>query len=132
MDQLITRVKLGVFSRAFMAFPSLDRLRWFLPWRRRVFQLIREFDHALYTTVRRHTSSGVKGTNTVVSQLLESALTEGKITDTQFRANLTITLMVGHDNAEFFLASSMMVLGQNQVREPLQMAYSAEILISWR
>ncbi|PYI27887.1 putative sporulation-specific N-formyltyrosine oxidase Dit2 [Aspergillus indologenus CBS 114.80] len=113
VEQLLTQVKPGVFHPITMKFPAFDRLWWLVPSRRRIFQLVREFDHVLYTTVRQHTRSNPPGLSNMLSHLLEDALQSGQITDKQFRSNIIVTLMAGHDNTEFLFACGMMVLGRN-------------------
>ncbi|KAI9372305.1 cytochrome P450 [Aspergillus egyptiacus] len=105
----------GAFHHTFMTFPILDRLAWLIPSRRRAFQRLREFDHTLKALVVRSKTDRKQADSpsTVVADRLVDALQAGELTEYQFRSNLAITFMVGHDNNHFFLASIMMVLGQN-------------------
>ena len=47
--------------------------------------------------------------------MLENALKEGKITDKQYRANLKITFLTAHENAQQLLNSVFWELGKSQV-----------------
>lgn len=51
--------------------------------------------------------------------LLDDALDSGRITDQQYRDNLKITFITGHENVQLLLNSLFWELGRNQVRTPL-------------
>lgn len=77
---------------------------------------IEEFDRIIDGIIE-HTSTvnTEKESKVLVSHLLKEALDSGHITHNQYRSNLRITFMVGHDNIEFLLLSAMWVLGKDTV-----------------
>jgi len=78
-----------------------------------------EFGDLLVETVRNRPredeiNNGAAMEDTV-ADLLESALKTGQITEEQFRANLKITFLTAHENAQQLLNSTFWELGKNLV-----------------
>jgi unspecific monooxygenase len=96
-----------------MNLPVLDRLPALLPSRKEAFRVIEDFERTLYKIVRGKIGGQAHQRDDVVSHLLQTAFEEGKINDRQFRSNLKITFMVGHENTQFLLTSAMLELGRN-------------------
>lgn len=91
---------------------------WSLSSQAKAFKSIEEFDRLIDGIVEHTTTTTMnteKGPKVLVSHLLKEALDSGQITYHQYRSNLRITFMVGHDNVEFLLLSAMWVLGKDTV-----------------
>lgn len=75
---------------------------------------MREFGDLLCETVRKRAPVKYeeKATDQVVD-LLDRALSEGKITETQYRNNLKVTFLTAHENAQQLLNSAFWELGNN-------------------
>ena len=52
----------------------------------------------------------------MLADLLDNALDSGQITQQQYRDNLKITFITGHENVQLLLNSLLWELGKNQVR----------------
>ncbi|MCJ1248314.1 hypothetical protein MMC30_005531 [Trapelia coarctata] len=129
IEQLQSAMKRSIFKPLYMNFPSLDKYPWLFRSRRRAFMLVHQFETILYNQVRSRSgkSAGAAGVGKSDSliHLLEQALLEGKITDNQFRANLKITFITGHENVQLLLNSMFWQIGKNQevqhkLREEIQ------------
>jgi unspecific monooxygenase len=89
---------------------------------------MQEFGDLLCTTVRQRPRTNQKDTNSDGDQVvdyLDRALQENRITEEQYRANLKVTFLTAHENAQQLLNSTFWVLGQNQ---SVQQKLRAEIL----
>lgn len=115
IEQLLTILKPAVFSFLHMNLPVLDRLPALQPSRKKAFRVVERFEQSLYSMVRGKREAQVLGRDEVVSHLLQTALEEGKISDRQFRSNLKIIFMVGHENIQFLLTSAILEMGRNTV-----------------
>lgn len=84
---------------------------------------MKEFEDLLYDLVKnRPRNRSGKPRNPEDDLLihgLEDALEAGKITDEQYRANLKITFLTAHENAQQLLNSVFWEMGTNLVRIPL-------------
>lgn len=84
---------------------------------------MKEFENLLYDLVKnrpRNRSGKPRDPgDDLLIHMLEDALKEGKINDEQYRANLKITFLTAHENAQQLLNSVFWELGQNQVRRAL-------------
>lgn len=90
---------------------------------------MQEFGDLLVDTVRsspkvQDKPDGLENSYQVVVYL-DQALEEGKINEEQYRANLKVTFLTAHENAQQLLNSTFYVLGQNQI---IQDKLRAEIL----
>lgn len=90
---------------------------------------MQEFGDLLVETVRSRSKvqdqpDSTESSDQVVDYL-DQALEEGRITEEQYRANLKVTFLTAHENAQQLLNSAFYVLGQNQ---PIQSKLRAEIL----
>ncbi|KAL4945554.1 hypothetical protein BDV06DRAFT_209406 [Aspergillus oleicola] len=124
---LVGQILPAIFSRWAMYFPKLD-----IPGRRffsrgRTLANIAEFDNLLDGIVEATRSTDTEKQPKVVSQMLKKAYDDGKITYAQFRANLRMSFMFGHDTTALFLELTMYVLGSNT---PLQDRLRAECTAS--
>ncbi|KAJ5548941.1 hypothetical protein N7513_006175 [Penicillium frequentans] len=115
IEQLLTILKPAVFSFLHMNLPVLDRLPALQPSRKEAFRVVEKFEQSLYSMVRGKREAKVLGNDEVVSYLLQTALEEGKISDRQFRSNLKIIFMVGHENIQFLLTSAILEMGRNTI-----------------
>ena len=113
--ELLGEIIPALFNRWFLYFPVLEQVGKLLPSRRRAFQKIKEFDRLLDGIVATTTASATEKPSTLVSHRLKHALDTGAIKPSQYRSNLRMTFMVGHDNTEFLLTSAMWELGRSQV-----------------
>lgn len=102
-----------------MSFPVADKYPALFPSRKRAFTLVRRFESLLYEIIQNRTRTGSKkkhdARNNQVVHMLEEALKEGKITEKQYRDNLKITFIVGHENTQLLLNSMFYQIGSNQV-----------------
>ena len=81
---------------------------------------MKEFEDLLYHLVRNRPRKlerrePVKPEDELVIHMLERALEEGRIDDTQFRANLKIVFLTAHENTQQPLNSAFWQLGSDQV-----------------
>ncbi|PYH88060.1 cytochrome P450 [Aspergillus ellipticus CBS 707.79] len=114
--QLMGEIIPALFNRWFLYFPVLEKVGKFLPSRRRAFQKIDEFDRLLDGIVAT-TAQAAEKQPKLVSHSLKRALDAGEISYSQYRSNLRMTFMVGHDNTEFLLTSAMWELGRNPMAQ---------------
>jgi unspecific monooxygenase len=90
---------------------------------------MQEFGDLLCTTVRQRpthqqdTNANPDGDQVI--DYLDRALKENRITEEQYRANLKVTFLTAHENAQQLLNSTFWVLGTNQ---SIQKKLRAEIL----
>ncbi|KAJ5175724.1 Cytochrome monooxygenase xanG [Penicillium canariense] len=127
LEELQTIIKKTLFKPLFFNFPDLDRYPSIFHQRKIAFATMQEFGDILCETVRRrsHDQENGDGDGEQVVDYLDRALKEGRITEEQYRANLKITFLTAHENAQQLVNSAFWVLGKNQaVQEKLR----AEIL----
>lgn len=91
------------FKPLYFNFPDLDRFPWLFRSRRRAFAITKEFEDLLYHLVRENPrKSGRKKSldarDEIFIHALERALEQGRITDHQFRSNLKLIVLTGHEN----------------------------------
>jgi xanthocillin biosynthesis cytochrome P450 monooxygenase len=91
--------------------------------RKHAFKLVKDFENLLYQLVRNRSKHGSNekqlSKSDMLIDLLDDALDSGRITDQQYRDNLKITFITGHENVQLLLNSLFWELGRNQVRTPL-------------
>src|ERR1700712_2252701 len=121
MEELQSIIKRTLFKPLFFNFPALDMYPWLFTSRKRAFRIMKEFEDSLYHMVRtnprkedRKQGDSVLSSKQVV-HMLEEALDSGKIDDIQFRANIKITFLTAHENAQQLLNSTFWELGKNLV-----------------
>ncbi|KAJ5128259.1 Cytochrome monooxygenase xanG [Penicillium atrosanguineum] len=124
LEELQTIIKKTLFKPLFFNFPDLDKYPTIFPKRRAAFAIMQEFGDLLVSTVqhRIHTTS-TDGDQVV--DLLDRALKENKITLEQYRANLKVTFLTAHENAQQLLNSTIYVLGTNKT---IQSTLRTEVL----
>lgn len=81
---------------------------------------MQEFEDHLYTLVRNRPrkfskKEVVDPKDELLIHMMERALEQGKIDETQFRANLKITFLTAHENTQQLLNSTFWELGKSQV-----------------
>lgn len=82
---------------------------------------MKEFDDLLYHLVRENPRKSERkkpldARDEVVIHALERALDDGRITDHQFRSNLKLIALTGHETTQQLLNASIWKLGTDQVR----------------
>lgn len=82
---------------------------------------MKEFDNLLYHLVRENPRKFkrkklLNAWDKVVIHALERALAHRRITDQQFRANLKLIVLTGHENTQQMLNAAFWKLGTDQVR----------------
>lgn len=82
---------------------------------------MKEFDDLLYHLVRENPLKSERKKpldprDEVFIHALERALDDGRISDEQFRANLKLIVLTGHENTQQLLITSIWKLGTDQVR----------------
>lgn len=120
-------VKREIFKPLFLNFPFLDRFP--IPSRQRARQLVDEFATQLCNKVlesHQH-SHEEKMANVSAGCHLVQAYKAGLLTETQFRHNVSIILIAGHENPQLLFQSLLFLLGQHQdiqkrVREEVKSA----------
>ena len=126
LEQLQTLIKKTLFKPLFFNFPDLDRFPKLFPQRQVAFGIMQEFGDLLVETVRRRPRIEFEeGSPEQVVDRLDRAFKEGKITEEQYRANLKVTFLTAHENAQQLLNSTFWELGNNQ---NVQRKLRAEIL----
>ena len=122
IEELQTIIKRTLFKPLFFNFPNLDKYPYIFTSRKRAFAIMKEFEDALYKTVRtnprKQIHNGQPGDKQVV-HMLEEALDAGNINDTEFRSNIKITFLTAHENAQQLMNSAFWELGKNSVSLPL-------------
>ncbi|KAJ5715789.1 Cytochrome monooxygenase xanG [Penicillium malachiteum] len=115
IEQLQTIIKKTLFKPLFFNFPDLDRFPYLFHQRRVAFEIMQEFGDLLCETVKkRPPTTGEENSTEQVVDLLDNALKEGKITETEYRNNLKVTFLTAHENAQQLLNSAFWELGDNQ------------------
>ena len=82
---------------------------------------MKEFDDLLYNLVRENPRRNERkrllaARDEVLIDALERALDDGRLTDQQFRANIKLIALTGHENIQQLLNASFWKLGTDQVR----------------
>ncbi|KAL4798408.1 cytochrome P450 [Aspergillus venezuelensis] len=110
---LLGQVLPAIFSRWAMYFPKLDIPGRHLFSRGQTLSNMAKFDKLLDEMVEATTTRETKQQPKVVSQMLKKAFDGGQITRAQYRANLRMSFMFGHDTTAIFLELIMYVLGKD-------------------
>jgi xanthocillin biosynthesis cytochrome P450 monooxygenase len=122
IEELQSIIKRVLFHPLFFNFPLLDKFPWLFRSRQYAYDIMHEFEDLLVDLVRNRPRKinpdaekpGDQSGDLVV-HMLERALDDGVINDTQFRANLKIVFLTAHENAQQLLNSVFWELGTNQV-----------------
>ena len=120
IEELQSIIKRTIFKPVYFNFPTLDKYPSIFRSRARAFKIMKEFEDLLYHLVRNRPrklgpKEPVKPEDELVIHMLERALEEGRISDTQFRANLKIVFLTAHENTQQLLNSAFWQLGSDQV-----------------
>ncbi|CAI7618293.1 unnamed protein product [Penicillium pancosmium] len=124
LEQLQTIIKKTLFKPLFFNFPDLDRYPTLFPQRATAFSIMQEFGDLLVETVKQRIHTTDADGEQVVDGL-DKALATGEITTEQYRANLKVTFLTAHENAQQLLNSAIWVLGSNTT---IQDKLRAEVL----
>ena len=107
-------VKREIFKPAFLNFPILDCLP--IPSRVRARALVRQFAAELASVVRKsHQDVKCSLESDRLGQRLIAARQSGLLTELQFRDNLVITFIAGHENPQVMMVSTLYLLAKHQV-----------------
>lgn len=120
IEVLQSIIKRTIFKPLFFNFPALDKYPMIFPSRRRAFAIMKEFEDLLYNLVRNRprkfsNKEPVDSKDELLIHMMERALEQGKIDETQFRANLKITFLTAHENTQQLLNSMFWQLGKYPV-----------------
>lgn len=120
IEVLQSIIKRTIFKPLFFNFPALDRYPMIFPSRRRAFAIMKEFEDLLFNLVRNRPrkishKEPVDSKDELLIHMMERAFEQGKINETQFRANLKITFLTAHENTQQLLNSAFWHLGKYQV-----------------
>ncbi|KAI9653344.1 MAG: cytochrome P450-dit2 [Alyxoria varia] len=120
---LQTSMKLQIFRPTYMAFPFLDRLSNYIPSRRLARKLVRRFDSSLLSAIRSthanskldtlDEASSLGPSSPVLARRLIAARNSGLMTEKQFRDNLAITYIAGHENPQILMITLLYLLGKH-------------------
>ncbi|KAF4542619.1 Cytochrome p450 family protein [Lasiodiplodia theobromae] len=114
MHQMQMTVKREIFKPLFLNFPFLDRFP--IPSRQRARQLVDEFASQLCTKVlesHQH-AHDEKMANASAGCHLVQAYKSELLTEQQFRHNVSIILIAGHENPQLLFQSLLFLLGQHE------------------
>jgi unspecific monooxygenase len=121
IEELQSIIKRVLFHPLFFNFPLLDKFPWLFKSRKYAFSIVNEFENLLVELVQNrprkvNPSSKKPGDQSgeLVIHLLERALHDGVINETQFRSNLKIVFLTAHENVQQLLNSIFWELGRNQ------------------
>ena len=122
IEELQSIIKRTIFKPLYFNFPALDKYPYIFRSRARAFTIMKEFEDLLYHLIRNRPrklerNEPVKPEDELVVHMLERALEEGRIDDTQFRANLKIVFLTAHENTQQLLNSTFWQLGSDQVSQ---------------
>ncbi|OJD16309.1 hypothetical protein AJ78_03521 [Emergomyces pasteurianus Ep9510] len=111
-----TAIRKSVFSPLYFSFPILDKHPYIFQSRKRAFRMVKEYEDLLYEVVQRPRPPVTVGDSKTpyerqVIDDLQDALACGDITETQFRANVKIVFVAGHEDVEHLLSSAFYVMG---------------------
>ncbi|EEH46135.2 uncharacterized protein PADG_02285 [Paracoccidioides brasiliensis Pb18] len=130
LAKLQTTIRTSVFAPLYFSFPTLDKYPYIFRSRKRAFNVVKEYEDLLYEIVQNlkpeATLNDLKPHDDVqVIDTLRGALACGKITETQFRANLKIVFVAGHEDVQHLLNSTLYALGvkieiQQKLRKEVQ------------
>ena len=121
IEELQSIIKRILFHPLFFNFPYLDKLPWLFKQRQYAYDIVHEFEDLLVELVKNRprkinpdAEKPGDQSGDLAIHLLERALQDGVIDDTQFRANLKIVFLTAHENAQQLLNSIFWELGTNQ------------------
>jgi xanthocillin biosynthesis cytochrome P450 monooxygenase len=119
IEVLQTIIKKSIFRPLFFNFPVFDRYTCVFRSRKQAFTIVHEFENLLCDLVKnrpQHKQGGSKSVqNDRVIDALEKSWASGEINETQFRSNLKITFLAGHENIQQLLNSAFWALGKATV-----------------
>lgn len=119
-------IKRSIIKPLFFNFPTLDKYTLIFPSRRRAYAIMKEFEDLLYSLVKNRprrflNKEPVEPKDELLIHMMERALEQGKIDETQFRSNLKITFvtfLTAHEDTQQLLNSMFWRLGKDQVQNP--------------
>jgi xanthocillin biosynthesis cytochrome P450 monooxygenase len=121
IEELQSIIKQTLFKPLYFNFPALDKYPHIFKSRTRAFEIMAEFGDLLCSTARARPNKQAAEKKTLeekqVVDLLDAALEKGLINDEQYRANIKITFLTAHENAQQLLNSTFWELGKSQVRQ---------------
>ncbi|KAH0551094.1 hypothetical protein GP486_007558 [Trichoglossum hirsutum] len=123
INQLQTTIKRTIFKAPYFHFPILDYLP--IPSRVRAFRIVQEFEELLFDLTRGRPKSKRSTEDHQLIDLMERALKEGKWSERNFRDNLKIIFIAGHENPQQIMNSALWALGKHQ---DVQCRLRAEVL----
>lgn len=120
LENLQTIIKRTLFKPLFFNFPALDKYSAVFRSRKAAYSIMQEFGDKLFELGRSVPRIFVdekyiapEGGEAQVVDLLNVALDRGIITETQYRANIKITFLTAHENAQQLLNSIFWELGKD-------------------
>ncbi|KAJ9667590.1 cytochrome P450-dit2 [Coniosporium apollinis] len=127
-----TQLKMQIFKPLYLTMPFLDRFP--IKSRRRARALVDEFEDELVKTVLEQTEILPEDDDMIVS-LMKRARRDGTWTERQFRDNLKIVFIAGHENVQQLLNSLLYVLAkhpqtQQQLRDEFRVDHDDESMKS--
>ncbi|EGC48831.1 conserved hypothetical protein [Histoplasma capsulatum var. duboisii H88] len=125
-----TAIRGNVFSPLYFSFPILDKYPYIFRSRKRAFRIVKEYEDLLYEIVRvpRPREAPEDPMNQYERQVIDDlrdALDCGKITEVQFRANVKIIFVAGHEDVQHLLNSAFYEMG---VKTDIQQKLRLEVL----
>ncbi|EAW12454.1 cytochrome P450 [Aspergillus clavatus NRRL 1] len=110
LHSIQTSLKRYLFQPIFLNFPVLDWLGWAIPSRRQARNLIQDFSTELQMQIVQAHPPG--SSTTSVGGRLATAWRDGTLTTQQFRDNLNVLYVAGHENPQLLLTSALYLLGK--------------------
>ncbi|KAG5292846.1 Dit2 protein [Histoplasma ohiense] len=119
-----TAIRGNVFSPLYFSFPILDKYPYIFQSRKRAFRIVKEYEDLLYEIVRvpRPRETPEDPMNQYERQVIDDlrdALDCRKITEVQFRANVKIIFVAGHEDVQHLLNSAFYEMGAKTVSSPI-------------
>ena len=119
IEAIQTLIKKYIFRPLFFNFPVLDRYTCIFRSRKQAFTVVHEFENLLCKLVKNRPREKQGAPNCVQNDRLIDALEKsrasGEINETQYRSNLKITFLAGHENVQQLLNSTFWALGKDTV-----------------
>ncbi|KAB8542084.1 hypothetical protein FH972_025547 [Carpinus fangiana] len=131
LETLQSIIKRTLFKPLYFNFPHLDKYSAILRSRARAYAIMKEFGDRLFALSRalprHHPVDKKQAEDLQVVDLLNVALDKGQINEEQFRANIKITFLTAHENAQQLLNSIFWELGRSE-SIPMQQKLRDEVL----
>ena len=135
IDAITEEFKRTIFTPIFFHFPILDKFPWIFRSRKRAFAILQELEDILFDIATKHPrildeKNPVDIENETVAHRLTLAYKQGQLTEQQYRGNLKIIYLTGHENPEQLLTSLVWKLGTDQVSSLAVEAHDIERRLS--